>query len=362
MLKVGYERSTYAEKRLFINKVREVKFVRVASEAINLPGLTHDDVYWASNINRNDIDLMHYFNQVNFGETPYITTFETIVPRFFDAEPFDEYANMLLQDNCKKIIALSKKTMEIQANRMKSSSRYKLDHALNKLCFLYPPQKIIFEDHARFFHTEKISFIFIGNAFLTKGFIPIMNALNYIHNIYHDITFTVVSSFVVQECEYPLLENDPDILYKINEFLNKNADWITVYSNLPNSHVLKLLPLHHVGLLPSLAETYGYVVLEMQAAGIPVVTTDIRSFPEINNDACGFVIKIPSKREFRPTDFERYCAVCKIIEAKLIKIIEEILKKKDTLYTKSQKAIRRIKKYHDPEYYSSMVNNIYQNI
>ena len=58
--------------------------------------------------------------------------------------------------------------------------------------------------------------------------------------------------------------------------------------------MLELLSGSHIGLLPSFAETYGYVVLEMQAAGVPVVTTDIRAFSEVNPDECGWRIRTPT--------------------------------------------------------------------
>ena len=50
-----------------------------------------------------------------------------------------------------------------------------------------------------------------------------------------------------------------------------------------NSEVMNILKNTHVGLLPTYADTYGYSVLEAQSFGCPVITTNIRAMPEINN-------------------------------------------------------------------------------
>lgn len=67
------------------------------------------------------------------------------------------------------------------------------------------------------------------------------------------------------------------------------------YVRLPNQEVLKLLKNTHVGLLPTWADSFGYSVLEAQAAGCPVITTDVRAHPEINNNEIGWVMEVPKK-------------------------------------------------------------------
>jgi len=48
-----------------------------------------------------------------------------------------------------------------------------------------------------------------------------------------------------------------------------------------------------LALLPTCAETHGDVVLEAQANGCPVITTDIRTLPEINPSEIGYLIEVP---------------------------------------------------------------------
>ena len=72
-----------------------------------------------------------------------------------------------------------------------------------------------------------------------------------------------------------------------------SADRITYYESLPNSEVLELCKKAHIGLLPTMADTYGYSVLEMQSCGCAVISTDIRALPEMNNEECGYIVSVP---------------------------------------------------------------------
>src|SRR5690606_873447 len=75
----------------------------------------------------------------------------------------------------------------------------------------------------------------------------------------------------------------------IDQFPNN----IKHYKHLKNEEVLDLFKKTHVGLLPTWADSFGYSVLEAQACGCPVITTDIRALPEINNNDIGWLIKVP---------------------------------------------------------------------
>jgi glycosyltransferase involved in cell wall biosynthesis len=110
-----------------------------------------------------------------------------------------------------------------------------------------------------------------------------------------------------------------------------------------------------VGLLPTWADSYGYSCLEFQACGCPVISTDVRSLPEINNDKCGWVISIPKNNtgldakldtEQDRLDFSNH------LSKKLVEIFETILtnpNERCTVYEKGNNAIARIQKFHKPE-------------
>ncbi|MFW2788163.1 glycosyltransferase, partial [Acinetobacter baumannii] len=53
---------------------------------------------------------------------------------------------------------------------------------------------------------------------------------------------------------------------------------------------------HHIGLLPTWADTFGYSVLEFQACGCPVISTDVRALSEINNNDIGWLINVDKNK------------------------------------------------------------------
>ena len=109
----------------------------------------------------------------------------------------------------------------------------------------------------------------------------------------------------------------------------------------------------HVGLLPTWHDTYGYSVLEFQASGCPVISTDIRALPEINNDTCGWVIPIGEKFDARISPLkskQQREAFSKDLSNGLVKLFDEILRSpRIMLQEKASESLTRIRAEHDPE-------------
>lgn len=122
--------------------------------------------------------------------------------------------------------------------------------------------------------------------------------------------------------------------------------WINYYESLPNKVVLEKCKEATVGLLPSVADTYGYTVLEMQAAGCPVVTTNVRAFPETNNEDCGWICRLPiDKLGFcMEQDPETWSSILKI---ELRRCFYEIFSQPWKIKEKGQKAVERIRSMHN---------------
>ena len=120
-----------------------------------------------------------------------------------------------------------------------------------------------------------------------------------------------------------------------------------------------------VGLLPSYAETYGYSVLEFQACGRPVITTDIRAFPEVNSNERGWLIPV-NKREiwgeayFR-SDRDRE-ALSASIRNGLLNAFEDILANTDQIRRKGERALDHILSGHSPERFGQSLEALYRRI
>jgi glycosyltransferase involved in cell wall biosynthesis len=116
-----------------------------------------------------------------------------------------------------------------------------------------------------------------------------------------------------------------------------------------------------VGLLPSYAETYGYVALEFQAAGCPIITTDVRAMPEINDEHKGWVIAVPKNHLGEAIyttagDRER---ISRAIRAGLTRCTQEIFANRNIIVEKGARALQGIADKHDPARVGEQLKAIY---
>lgn len=143
----------------------------------------------------------------------------------------------------------------------------------------------------------------------------------------------------------------------------ETRDWITYHETLPNEKVMKLASTCHVGILPSLSDTYGYSVLEMQACGCPCVTTDIRALGEINSEECGWLCHI-EHNQFGEAIYSSFPLSQKMeirrqLQEELARVLPDILSNPQSIRQKGYACLQRIKTCHDPEEYARKLRDIY---
>ena len=159
---VGYIEDRYPEKRTIINKINNVKYKRVSrlNNKYNYLKLVKKSIYKQSiekykfkfnPLLSSNIDLYHFFNHINYGNSNYITTFETYLPRIkkqeMEQDGIEKSVEVLSKPNCKYIIAMSECTKNIQLDLIKNCSDYIKDSIEKKIKVIHPPQEIIFEDY-----------------------------------------------------------------------------------------------------------------------------------------------------------------------------------------------------------------------
>lgn len=361
-LSPGYFNTDYAEKRLVINRMRDVSYVAVPKET---PDIVHLDNEYEDDLETYkqlaeacycpkeyipEVDLIHTFNIVCDTNIPWCASFESAMPRVWprtEAEKnyYLQLVSYMRQSNCRALYALCKNAYDIQLEHLKSYASSKDVKALmEKTKVLHPPQNVLItekefeEKHDK----RKLHFIFIGRGFFFKGGREIIKALSKFENQY-DFSLTLISS---------LIYNDYFTKTSKKEMLNwkkiiQEKPWIDYYESLPNDEVLEKCKEATIGLLPSVADTYGYSVLEMQASGCPVITTNIRAFPEINNEECGWICRISVDRlgccsEKNWSD---------VLEQELKRCFLSIFEHPDTVKQKGHLALKRIREMHDPDEY-----------
>ncbi len=362
----GYLDSDYAENRLIIDKIEGIPYTAIPKETaeITCTGSEYEnrpdryrqivEACYCPDRYKPEVELIHTFNTVCDTDKPWCASFETALPRMTcetrrEREYFLQLVEHMKKTNCRALYALCHNAYEIQKNSLISASVPPEDIKLlmGKTKILHPPQEILISD-AEFekkHSVTKIHFIFVGRAFFIKGGREIIQVLSEFVSRY-DFDLTLISS--LQYNDY-FTKTPYEEMMKYKKFIHE-CTWISHYESLPNTAVLTKCKEATVGLFPSVADTYGYAVLEMQAAGCPVVTTNVRAFPETNNEECGWICRIPVNQLGFCT--ERVPEIWpEILKYELRKCFEEIFSQPEKIREKGQNAMRRIRKMHDPYIY-----------
>ena len=313
-MKIGYYVNNYAAQRNIIGKVRNAKYKKIY-DLYEIPRYSimlankfsgrklYDPIDFSfrhSGIGLNQVDLIHFFNAISQGNTPWLTTFETIVPRIrttldmhhglrpYQDAPINDVQirqclDAMASSKCKALIAISKCNLEMQIEFLKLYPDYE-EAIRKKLHQLYPPQARLIESYDQKAQPSKsaLNFMFVGRLFFRKGGLEVLQVLEEVRQeVDIDIRLTIVSSLLVDE--FARRETPKNVTHQAKAIIDENRDWITVYENVPNNQVLEMMKSADVGLLPTYADTFGYSLLEFQAAGCPVISTNVRALSEIND-------------------------------------------------------------------------------
>jgi glycosyltransferase involved in cell wall biosynthesis len=182
----------------------------------------------------------------------------------------------------------------------------------------------------------------------------------------YNFELTIVSSLAIDNSAIKNKKTPADV-ERTKHLIQQKSDWINYFPRLPNQEVLELMKKSHIGLLPTYADTYGYSVLEFQAAGCPVITTNIRALPEINDNNVGWIIEIPKSSlgeaiytgELIYMTKEARFVISKSIREGIEQAVHEIFADHKVILEKSNRSISRIIEHHSIEDYASRLKNIY---
>ncbi len=371
-IKLGSVHKGYNQGRNIINipykNVKIVKvidifkvFTHISYKLFSKNHLLLKNFFFDAKLNLSNVN--HFFNGISLSNTPWITTFETSLPRLGGSSTFWYKLGIkrLAHHSCKKIIAMSHCAYKIQDNYLKNYYPEYYQTIVKKMVVIHPPQKPLLDNYKdKKTSNNKFVFTIVGGDFFRKGGREILNVFDRLIPDYPNVELNIVSNMSYGDYASKASKQDLD---NAIELIEKYPQHINQYYKLLNSEVLNLFKRTHVGLLPTWGDTYGYSLLESQAAGCPVISTDIRALPEINNDVCGWLINVPKdedgngllKEESDRKHFQQ------IIESQLYQIIKnDILANPIIAYKKGEAALERIKNEHCPYKNASKLEDIYQ--
>jgi glycosyltransferase involved in cell wall biosynthesis len=326
-----------------------------------------------------NFEVLHFFNTVNFSKrVPWVLSIETCLP--YTREIIDTLESErpdlsvirhdpqvkkvlyhLSLDNCRGMLAFSECTRQIQQAVIDCFPEYK-ERLEKKLITLQPPQKLIVqtleEKGVSYDETQPLRFIFVGRDFFRKGGKQVLDAFEQYKQQYR-FELILISDLSPGKDKFAFFTEE-DRVNCLN-YINANKDWIIHYPALPNHEVLNLIKESHVALLPTWMDTYGYSVLECQASGCPVITTDLRAMTEINNDEVGWVIPVPVNRLKYP--IYRHPDAFNFFERRLteglLTALKSVFEDRNAIRNKAVKCLERIKSHHDPAAYAEVLQAVY---
>ncbi len=385
-----YRTSFYTYLRTIMNKLPEAEYVPVRdlfslrrrlalkiNRMIGKPLIpTFDLNNQFEDFDINKVDLLHLMNGVSYGKTPWVVSFETIVPRLTELVTRHQGANRgealltpsvrraleaLGGNACRQLIAWSENSAKIQKDLLREFPAEFSQPILNKLMVLHPPQEVLSEVKPMRAPTaeEPLRFVLVGAAFFRKGGRELFEAFRKLHEEEGlPVRLVVISSLRLEP--YAAHENEFDVDWA-KDVIDSKPKWLEYYASLPNEQVLSLMKQADVGLLPSWADTYGLSVIEAQACGCPVITTDIRAFPEMNNNRVGWMIKVPKNElgEALYTNETDRQLLSETIRKGLEEIVREIVGNPQLIVDKGTLALEKIKDQHDPQRYADALRSVY---
>ena len=386
---VGIYSDSYPDKRMILNKVPEVQYVQIENKRETMgralrfmgrsfPAIRQTELY-AQGVHFTldapiypEIDVIHTFNRVCLHDrNRWAATFEKTFPEYFSEENRINYRLMrrqlplILSEKCIAILPMSQWAYNYELWLLSQFAKpEEIDRIKSKMTVLYPPQEILITEEEirnKFNDMRELRFLYVGGQAKRKGGAEVLRAFHQLSKQYDSFTLTFIGKL---DDNYNNFYLDEEELKEIRAII-ANADWLDYYEKVTNDEVIKFARQAHVGLLPTMGDTFGFSILEMQACGCPVITTDRQALSEINNDYCGWLINTKDIQLPHGDDFGHYMRdevneFSALIRERLIHSISAIMDNPELLIEKAILAQERIKNIHNPEFYAENLKRIYR--
>jgi glycosyltransferase involved in cell wall biosynthesis len=296
----------YAERTILapVKGVTNVRLGRLPIERIDLrgqrgfasqlrKGSTFSSFYVP--IRRTQGDALHLFNQVSFGSKPWGVTFEDSLPRLISLAPNNPVRaflrTYLLSEHCKFILAISDWA---RTNFLNTLTIDQQELVKSKLFVLPPYQDLTTAiPQSALADSDTLTLAFVGHDFFRKGGEALLRAVECSGE---ELNFRVIVIGRIAGNDYATRYLDDVYMNDVRRRLSENprVSWRTV---LPNEEVLRLLSTAHLGVLPTMADSYGYSLLEAMSLGLAVIGTNVQAGIEINADGVGWRLDLPLRED-----------------------------------------------------------------
>lgn len=229
-------------------------------------------------------DLIHAFNRIPIGLTPFVIGFESHLPRAYGLEKTPYYralGNALSGKRCKGIIAISEYAKRHFIRQHRNQPWF--GAVMKKLTVRYPNMHIPPTPDA-FEHRpgEPLRLVFVGSHFGRKGGSVSVRLAALAQQKNFPLQVDIISSLEVGSASWidPLQPGFFDEDFRLLRSLPN----VRHHGSLPNKDVLALVGKAHFALLPTFSDSFGFSTIEAMANYTPVIATRQGALPEFITD------------------------------------------------------------------------------
>ena len=268
---------------------------------------------------------------------------------------------LLASPRCRRLLALSDYARRSQVQLL--SSRDDIGGTIAaKIEVLHPPQRLLVRSlDEKCLPAGTLRCVFVGRDFFRKGGREVVDAVARLVGEGRAIELDIVSS--LDAGDYATRSTARDRTAVVERITGLGSA-VRLHGEMPNPEVLRLLRDSHVALLPTYDDTYGFSVLESQASGTPVITTNVCALDEINTDATGWVVRLARDvwGQAEGINAGGTVEISRAIHRGVYEHLRSILDDPASIRTRAVACLDRIQADHDPERYAARVRTIYADI
>jgi glycosyltransferase involved in cell wall biosynthesis len=229
-------------------------------------------------------DLIHAFNRIPVGVSPFVIGFESHLPRAFgreDGQLFAVLSRTLASNRCRKIVAISQFARRELFRQHAGKPCF--DSIASKVTVQYPNILIPPEpDGFAASQGEAVRLVFVGNHFVRKGGLVALRLAQLANQEGFRLKVDIISALRAGAKSWV----GPTRLGFFGEYyrLLDTLPNVTQHGSLPNAAVLDLIGQSHFLLLPTFSDSFGYSAIEAMARYTPVIATNQGALPEFVED------------------------------------------------------------------------------
>jgi glycosyltransferase involved in cell wall biosynthesis len=332
------------------------------------------------------LQLLHLFNQVSYGATPWVSSFETVLPRLqalldgcrgttpsFERAAADPKVARALAAlagaACRKLIALSQYSARTQQELLGAAApvpqRWR-ELIARKTVVLPPPQRRLVPGVTARSDDARLRLLCVSPNLARDGGLELLETLAALMRARAaqarpwaaPLQLTIVGSLAPDS---RTAGRGTAQQQRVLAMVQANRHWIRHYQSLDHEAVVRLMRAADVGVLPACAHSCVSSVLELQATGCPVISTNVRALPEFNDDARGWLIEVPRNRLGEALDGSaaQHERLSRALRAGLANCLAQLLAEPQQVRVKGERALRALELQHDPDHVGARLFDIY---